>query len=222
LEEGHQIFIPGSLLKYYWGYLEGSETSYYVLTVSGKSVKADWYVLGQGLVRSFKWDEPGKLTDLKTPAKTEKELLTDSDFKQISKGWLYAAPWVRQDSLTVPFSINGIKAGIIEISGVRMAGSPFWNKIEVPLNEPAINAINRNNVISIGNPGNCKFGLAHLFLLVQFKDGRFARSSIAPKILTSFELSGGEYSDFPDPELIESVNAGSPLASIVLSFDRVY
>jgi hypothetical protein len=222
LEEGHQIFIPGYQLKYYWGYQEGSSTSYYSFTVSGRSVKADWYVLDQGLVRSFKWDEPGKLTDLKSPAKTEKELLSDNDFKKISKAWFYAAPWIEKDSVSAPISINGIKAGTIKISGIKMAGSPFWNKIEVPLNEPAIDAIKINNEISITNPENAKFGLAHIFLLVQFKDGHFARSNIAPKVLTSFDPSGGEYYGFPARELIESVNTGDPLARVFSSFDRFY
>ena len=53
LEDGHQIFIPESELKYYWGYQEGSTTSYYVITINGKSVRADWYVLGQGIIRSY-------------------------------------------------------------------------------------------------------------------------------------------------------------------------
>jgi len=222
LEEGHQIFIPGSQLKYYWGYQEGSTTTYYVLTVSGKSVKADWYVLGQGLVRSFKWDEPGKLTDLKSPSKTKKELLSENDFKQISKAWLYAAPWIQRDSASAPFTINGIHAGTIEISGAKMAGSPFWNEIEVHLNESAIDMIKMNNEISIANPESVKFGLAHIFLLVQFKDGRFARSNIAPKVLTSFDPSVDEYADFPAAEQIESVNTGRPLAKVALSFDRFY
>jgi hypothetical protein len=222
LEEGHQILIPKSQLKYYWGYQEGSSTSYYSFTVSGKSVKADWYVLGQGLVRSFKWDEPGKLTDLKSPAKTEKELLSDNDFTKISKAWLYAAPWIEKDSVAAPITINGIKAGTIKINSIKMAGSPFWNKIEVPLNEPAIEAIKINNEISITYPENAKFGLAHIFLLVQFKDGRFARSNIAPKVLTSFDPSGGDYDDFPARELIDSVNTGNSLARVFLSFNRFY
>ena len=183
-------------------------------------MQADWYVLGQGLVRSFKWDEPGKLTDLKSPAKTAKELLSDKDFKQISKAWLYAAPWKEKDSVTVPFTVNGINAGIIEISGIKMAGSPFWNKIELPLNETAIDAIKMNKEISFAYSGSGKFGLAHIFLLVQFKDGRFARSNIAPNVLTSFDPSGGQYYDFPAAGLLESVNEGSPLAKIILSFER--
>jgi hypothetical protein len=222
LEEGHQIFIPESQLKYYWGYQEGSTSSYYIITVKGKSVQADWYVLGQGVVRSFKWDQPGKLVDLKSPGKIQKELLAESDFRQILKAWLYAAPWIEKDSVAAPFTVNGVQAGTIKINRVRMAGSPFWNKIEIPLNESAVASIRIKNEISILNPEGINFGLAHIFLLVQFGDGRFARSNIAQKVLTSFNAPEGGYTNFPSAELIEPANAGSPLAKVVLSFDRYY
>ena len=177
---------------------------------------------GRELYGHFKWDEPGKLVDLKSPAKIQKEKVAESDMKQISKAWFYAAPWTRQDSVHAPFTINGVQGGTIRMDRVRMAGSPFWNKIEVPLNEAAVNAIRMNNEVSIYNPEGGKFGLAHIFLLVQFKDGRFARSNIAQKVLTSFDPSDGEYANFPGEELIDSVNVGSPLAKIVLDFDRFY
>lgn len=222
LEEGHQIFVPESGLKYYWGYQEGSATSYYVMTINKKSVQADWHVLGHGIIRSLKWEKPGELVNLKSPEKIVKETLTNNDFGQIYKAWLYAAPWTQDDSVRAPFTINGVSAGIIGFSSARSAGSPFWNEIEVPLDVKASEAIKLNNEISISNPGRYKFGLAHLFLFVKFRDGRFARSSINQKALTSFDCSGSYPEDFPDAELISSVNTGSTLSRVILNFDRFY
>jgi hypothetical protein len=222
LEEGHQIFIPESELKYYWGYQEGSTTSYYLITVDGKSVQADWHVLGQGVVRSFKWDQPGKPVDLKSPVHIDNNPLTDSDLKQIEKAWFYVAPWTDEDSINAPFSINNVPAGMLEMSRAKMAGSPFWNKIEVPLTRSVIDAIKTENEISFTNPAKGKFGLAHMFLLVQFRDGRFARSSISQKVMTSFPASEGQYKNFPDADLIESVTTGKPLQKVILRFDQFY
>lgn len=222
LEEGHQIFIPESQLEYYWGYQEGSSTSYYVITVEGKSVTADWFVKGEGIVRSFKWDKPGRLIDLKTPESEERGLLEENDLNQISKAWLYCAPWIKKDSLQAPFSINGVQAGNIKISSAELASYSFWNKLELPLSEAAVKAIRMDNEISILNPTKVRFGLAHIYLLVQFKDGRFAKSSISQKVLTSFDPEEGELTNFPDAELIESVNTGDPLKKVTLSFDRFY
>ena len=222
LEEAHQIFIPQFELIYYWGYQEGSTTSYYLITVKGKNVQADWHVLGEGIVRSVRWDQPGVLHDLKVPAAAEENPVADSDFKQIEKAWLYAAPWIDKDSTDAPFLINGTQSGVLHISKAKMAASPFWNTIEVLLDSYAIAALKRDNEITIKNPGAFRFGLAHIFLLVKFKDGHFARSSISQKVLTSFRTFEEHYTDFPDAELIESVDPGGPLAKIILSFDRYY
>jgi hypothetical protein len=222
LDEAHQIFIPPSELKYYWGYQEGSTTSYYIITVEEKSVRADWHVLGQGVVSSFRWDRPGELIDSKSPVPGEKISLTDSDLVKIEKAWFYAAPWTEEDSIDAPFSINGVPCGILGMSRKEMASSPFWNKIEVPLPLSAIHAIKRENEICISNPSKGKFGLAHMFLLVQFKDGRFARSNISQKVLISFNNSEVQYTNFPDTELIESVDQGNTLPKIVLKFDQFY
>jgi hypothetical protein len=222
LDEGHQIFIPKSQLQYYWGYQEGSMSSYYIITIKGKSIQADWYVLGSGLVRSFKWDEPGKLTDLKSPEKIQKNPITENDLQQISKAWLYAAPWILKDSVAAPFTINGVPAGTVKINRVKMAASPFWNKIEIPLNESAMKSIRMINEINISNPSGGQFGLAHVFLLVQLKNGRFARTNIARKVLTSFDPAGGDYYNFPAAELIASVKSGDPLQKVVLNFEFFY
>ncbi len=191
LEEGHQIFIPPSELKYYWGYQEGSTTSYNIVTVMGKTVTVDWHVLGEGVVRSFKWDEPGILTDLISPEKAIGELLPVDAMKQVDSAWLYTAPWTNEDLVNVPFSVNGIPAGTIEITRRRMAGSPFWNKTEIPLDSSASAAIKPENEISFLNPLKQKFGFAHIFLMVRFRDGSFAKSSISGKVISSFPASEG-------------------------------
>lgn len=221
LEEGHQIFIPKSELKYYWGYQEGSTTSYYIITVEGKSVQADWHVLGKGVTRSFKWDQPGTLVNIKSPVNVKKKPLTDNDFKQIEKAWFYAAPWTNEDSIIAPFSINGIPAGTLQMNRVKMAGSPFWNEIEVSLSRSALNVIKRENEINISNPAKGKFGMAHMFLLVQFRDGHFAKSSLSQKVLTSF-YPEGKQTNFPATAFIDSVKTGNPLSKIILKFDKFY
>jgi hypothetical protein len=222
LEEGHQIFIPPSELKYYWGYQEGSTTSYNIVTVTGKNVTVDWHIPGEGVVRSFKWDKPGILTDLESPEKAEGELLPVDAMKQIGSAWLYTAPWTSEDSVAAPFTINGIPAGLIEINRKKMAGSPFWNKTEVPLTGPALAAINMENEIIFTNPSKGRFGFAHIFILIRLKDGSFARSSLSERVITSFRPEKGQYPNFPDPELVASTDTGLPLEKVSLKFDRLY
>ena len=220
LEDGHQIFMPQSGSEYLWGYQEGGTSSYYVITVTGKSVKADWHVLGNGLTRSVIWDQPGLPEELTTPDSSEGEKI--GMFQEVEKAWLYTAPWTDEDYINAPFFINGISAGRLEISRIKMAASPFWNKTELLLDSSATAAIRMQNELTILNPAKKRFGLAHVFLLVQFKDGQFAKSTISGKVVTSFTAEQGQYPNFPEKDLIESVDEGDPLKKVILRFDRYY
>lgn len=219
LEEGHQIFIPEKELKYYYGYQEGSTTSYYIITVKGNKVQADWHVLGEGVIRSVEWNEPGLLKDIRVPVKKEGKPLDPGKFDQIAEAWLYAAPWTDEENIAATFRINNIPAGKLEMNKARMAGSPFWNKIEIPL-DPSVVKLKMENEVAIDNPAKGRFGLAHVFILVKFTDGSFARSSISKKVVTSFVAQEKSYPNFPEAALIESVNQGEPLSKIDLNFDR--
>jgi UDP-2,3-diacylglucosamine pyrophosphatase LpxH len=220
LEESHQIFLPESQSEYLWGYQEGSTSSYYVITVKGKSVKADWHVLGEGITRSASWDRPGIPVEFMAPDKEQGDKI--GLMRNVEKAWLYTAPWTDEDTINAPFFVNGTPAGRLEISRKKMAASPFWNKTELLLDSTLTGAIRMDNEITILNPEKKRFGLAHVFLLVQFADGLFARSSISGKVVTSFTAEEGQYPDFPENELIEQVNRGDTLKKLILHFDRYY
>jgi len=221
LEECHQIFIPENELIFYRGYQEGSSASYNVITVKNKEVRVDWHVAGKGVLLSYKWNSPGQIVEITPEITHEKSPVTKDDLLHIEKAWYYAAPWTSEDSISVPLMINGADAGTLDLTRARMAYSPFWNKIEIPLNRSSMNVIRNENEISVLNPSKSKFGLAHMFLLVQLKDGRFAKSNISQKVLTSF-IPGEAMNNFPAAELIDAVNTGQDLSTVKLKFEYFY
>lgn len=228
LEEAHQLFIPEPELLYYRGYQEGSNTSFNIISVIGGRVQVDWYVLDEGLVHSYMWEEPGKIVDLKVPVRQERKTVTSVDPAQIDQAWLYTAFWINGDSVVAPIVLNGMAAGELTLKKTVMATSPFWNKIEVEIGKTAIGSVKTDNEVIIQNPGKGEFSIAHLFLLVKLKDGRYIKSNISPMVLTSFSgIDGGLYYPptaeryFPSAELIASVNAGMPLTSIHLRLEEV-
>lgn len=219
LSEAHQVFIPPSKLRYCWGYQEGSTTTYNIVTVNGKTVQVDWHVLGRGKVRSFKWDEPGKIVDLKAPEKINGSPVKEADLDQIEQAWLYVSLWTEENSIKAPVLINNKPAGQLLLDKSTMAYSPFWNKREIAIDPSAFGEIKMVNEISIENPGKAIFGVGHVFLLLKFKDGHFAKSSISQKALASFPKTEG-LKNFPAWELVEPVELGMPLAKTSLKFDR--
>ncbi len=220
LDNAHQIFIPKSELLYYRGYQEGSTTSYNVITVKGKNVQVDWHTAGKGTIISYTWNEPGKITDLKTPDKKEEQYPENCDLGEIERAWLYTAIWTDEDSVRATILINGTDAGDLLLDKATMAYSPFWNKVEVDIKKPATCSLSTENILTMTNPDKKRFGIAHTFLLAELKDGRFVKSNISPVILTSFK-EHAKLVNFPPADLVESVDPGLPLVKVVLKFNEI-
>jgi hypothetical protein len=221
LEEGHRIFIPNRELQYYWGYQEGSTSSYNVVTVQGEKVTVEWRVLGSGVQRAYEWTTPGIVTNTLEPAPMPSRAVTDEDLGRIRQAWLYVAPWTKAEEVRAPFTINGMAAGECLMTRKAVAYSPFWNMMEIQINPEAVAALGKTNTIVFSNPAAAEFGLAHVFLLAQLDDGRMMRTSIAPKVYASFDKTDQE-SFFPEPELIHVLRPGGDPAAMTVSFEKTY
>ena len=217
LEEIHSILIPPEELRYYWGYQEGSSSCYYEISVKSAVVCVDYHVLGRGIVRSFQWDKPGDLVDLKMPELHAAEKISETDLDNIEEAWLYAAPFSGQRT-QVSFSINGVEAGVLDLDMDLRECSPFWDKIETPLIKSALGAIKKINTLSIQNRDRSEFGLAHIQLLLRFNDGRYAKSDVSPFILLSFQPDNNRRF-FRSDDLVRPVDKGQALTETALSFE---
>ncbi len=219
LDESRHIFIPPDELKFYWGYQEGSTSSYNLVTVRGRKVTVDWHVLGSGILRSYEWTKPGQLVNTREPASTPVGEVRDEDLRKIQRAWCYTAPWTKAEAVRAPLEINGIPAGVCMMTKKEVAYSPFWNMLEIPLTPEAVAGLRRTNTLLVKNPNRKEFGIAHLFLLAQLEDGRMIKSDIAPAVFASFPMTDQERF-FPVPELIRPVNLGDDLNEMTLTFKK--
>ncbi|MFH1966074.1 MAG: metallophosphoesterase [Acidobacteriota bacterium] len=221
LQEASRIYIDPAQLVYCWGYMEGSTSSYYVFTVSADKVHVDLHVLGEGVVRSFMWEKPGHLVDIKEPKHQKGKQIKSIKPGQIKKAWLYVAPWTNEESVSTPLSVNGVPAGTVKINGRYVSYSPFWNRVEVPLSEAAVAALKKENILCFHNPAKNEFGLAHIFLLAQLRSGRYTKSDIGSSVLTSFRPTTRGH-NFPDSRFILPVDKGQNLQEVTLKFNRIF
>jgi predicted phosphodiesterase len=214
LREAHNILVPKKELIYYWGYQEGSNSSYFVITVNDLEVQVDFYVLGMGHVRSFKWENPGELVNLKEPAPLNAEKIKDVNLNNILEAWLYIAPFSEQKLVKIPFTINGAAAGIVDLSNTINDYSPFWDKMEVPINKSALVAIKKDNRIRFSINKGTDFAFAHTFLLIKLKDGRYAKSTISENVFANFQLS--RTANFaPSDKWIQMIEKGQDIEDVV-------
>jgi hypothetical protein len=72
----------------------------------------------------------------------------------------------------------------------------------------------------IHNRDRSEFGLAHIHLLLRFKDGRYAKSDVSPFILLSFQ-AGNKRRFFRSEDLVRPVEKGQDLAETVLRFETI-
>lgn len=121
LEESRRIFIPPDELKHYWGYQEGGTSAYNVVTIQGRKVRVDWHVLGKGILRSYEWDKPGRLVNVKEPTPAPFGRVGNADLHKIQKAWCYVAPWTKAEEVRAPFTINGILAGVCVMTKKEVA-----------------------------------------------------------------------------------------------------
>jgi hypothetical protein len=214
LEEAHSVLIPKEELRYFWGYQEGSNSCYFVITVTDEIVQVDYHVLEKGNVHSFKWNKPGEIINLKEPVPAAIHKITDTDFENIEHAWLYTAPYTEQKNVKIPFTINGINAGIMDLSNTINDFSPFWDKLEVPISKSAHTAIKNNNQIRFIVKGNPEIAFAHTLLLIKLKDGRYVKSDISTNVFANFQLS--RTANFaPSDKWIHLVDKGRDIEDVV-------
>jgi len=214
LEEAHNILIPKEELRYSWGYQEGSNSCYFVITVTDENVQVDYHVLDKGNLHSFKWEKPGEIINLKEPVPAAVKKITDTDFENIEQAWLYTAPYTEQKHVKIPFTINGVDAGILDLSNTINDFSPFWDKLEVPISKSAFAAIKNNNQIRFIVKGNSEFAFAHTLLLIKLKDGRYVKSDISANVFANFQLS--RTANFaPSEKWIHLVEKGQDIEDVV-------
>lgn len=67
LRDVRTILPKPSEYEFGWGYLEDSAPGWWVITVEGKQVQADWHVLGQGIVGQLQWSRGEKAIFARKP-----------------------------------------------------------------------------------------------------------------------------------------------------------
>ena len=181
LEERRALLFPPSESRYGWGYLEGSRTGYYVVTVEGPRVTVQFRVPGKGLIREFAWDEPGKVRDVKVPRGTAPILVTDALLKQARSAALHICPWAK-DRTEVTISLNGEQAAEATIGPTYC---PFWHEQRVAIPKAKLHLLRQASRVGFGNPTKAVFGIASARIEVTLADGRTVRTPVSQRFLFS-------------------------------------
>jgi len=100
LEKVRRILIPEETLHYYWGYIEGGPSGYFIVNVDDNKVNVKFCSPGKGVIREFYWEKPGEIFDVIKPEHLPEEFISKEDLEHITTANFYYSCWSKKDTTT--------------------------------------------------------------------------------------------------------------------------
>ena len=226
IKQRRAAILPAAELPYVWGYVEGRgpRGSYYVVRVRGKTVNAQLRAPGQGVVREFEWNEPGKLRDIKVPPAPPSVLVTAEMLQQAKAARFVFCPWT-DGRIEVGLVLNGTPIAPAAIDPVYC---PFWGERSVEIPKGQLGLLRPSNEIKIANPAKAFFAVADARLEVTLADGHVLCTPVADRFYYASSQADAKASDkgrrvleswqYIPPSMAQESHLGEPLGPMTLTF----
>jgi len=214
LENVRKILIPSENLFYYWGYIEGGPSGYFIIDVYDNKINVKFCSPGRGIIREFYWEKNGEIIDIIKPKPLKEKFISRDDFEQIASANFYYS-YLSKDQIYAPTILNGKEIGKIKQTA---SGSPWWNSYKIEINPKHFPIIKLENEIIIKNPKEGVFGVAHCLLHITTKSGKKFNSSISEYAYLSCKKENINEQNLPESEILKTVNLGEDLYPIKLRF----
>lgn len=214
LEKVRKIFIPEDSLSYYWGYIEGGPSGYFVVNVNDNRVNVKFCSIGKGIIREFYWDKSGELFNVIEPEPVLEDFIMEKEFGQITKADFYYSCWSdSKEQIEAPILLNGKKVGDLKRN---FSYSNWWNQYKFEIDSKYFHLIKPENEIIIKNPKRSVFGVAQCLLHISTENKKNYNSNISDYAYLSCNVENTGY--FPDSRIFKKVNLGEDLYPIKLRF----
>ncbi len=214
LENAKKILIPNENLCYYWGYIEGGPSGYFIIEVYDNKINVKFCSPSRGIIREFYWEKEGEIFDIIKPKPLKEEFISRDDFEQIESVDFYYSYWLK-DQIDAPIILNGKEIGKIKQTA---SDSRWWNSNKIEINPKHFSIIKPENEIIIKNPKKNLFGVAHCLLRITTKSGKKFNSSISEYAYLSCKKENINDQNLPDLEILKTVNLREDLYPIKLRF----
>lgn len=211
LENVRKILIPSENLFYYWGYIEGGPSGYFIIDVYDNKINVKFCSLGR-VIREFYREKEGEIFDIIKPKPLKEEFISRDDFEQIASANFYYS-YLSKGQIDVPIILNGKEIGKIKQTA---SDSRWWNSYKIEINPKHFSIIKPENEIIIKNPKEGVFGIAHCLLHITTKSGKKFNSSISEYAYLSCKKENINDQNLPNLEILKTVNLGEDLYPVKL------
>lgn len=184
---------------YYWGFVEDCAPSWFLITVAGGQVRAEWRLLGRGAAGVLEWTEAGRVACVKRPEFPPRVGLGATELHNVREARVFLAGYKCLDP-----------EKRVLVNGVPIGTTPpltcFDGHTAVPVPPETLNALAVENEVVIENPHSEKFLLGGVYIEARLHDGRLARSTAAQEVYATC----GDWDAWRSP-ILRHVTQGEPI-----------
>ena len=178
LKESRNLFCSPEECEYYWGFLEDSAPSYFIVKIVRDLTYLSWYVLGKGQQGIIEWGKRGNYHVIKKPKGKRKIPINSSDLKRIKSAYLHMCLYGSSGENKLVF-LNGTEIGSAPIAGA------FAPRKGINISKEKIKYIKMENTIEIHNPDKELFTTGSICLEITLDNGQKVRTNVSPYIYTT-------------------------------------
>ena len=189
LQSERTPLIPQKELKF--GRTLPPLNSFWIFTVEGKQVSADFYLLGK---KEPYWqmkytveNDAVRFTETKAPAGAEETVITRemlADAVSAKLHFFHYTPTAEKISV----SFNGKEAGFLKVNCKNFLKFFTDHTLDIP-----VSSLKQENTVEFINPAKADFAVRDIYLELQLSDKRIIRSKVSSKVILSGEKIAGKY-----------------------------
>jgi predicted phosphodiesterase len=191
---------------YYWGFLEDSAPSWYLVTVGGGRVRAEWRLLSRGAAGALEWSEAGRVVCAQRPEFAVRIGLGEAELRDVREARVFMAGYKCLDP-EKRVLLNDVPIG------VTPPLTCFEGNVAVPVPPEKLGALALENEVVVENPRGEKFLLGAFYIEARLRDGRLARSTAAQEVYATC----GDWDSWSSP-ILRHVTLGEPIRVEGLGF----
>ncbi|MFA5189175.1 MAG: metallophosphoesterase [Verrucomicrobiia bacterium] len=184
---------------YLWGFVEDCAPSWYLITVAGSRVRAEWRLLGRDASGVLEWSEAGRVVCAKRPESPPRVGLGAEELRDVREARVFMAGYKCFDP-----------EKRVLLNGVPIGGTPpltcFDCHMAVAVPPEKLSALALENEIVIENPHGEKFLVGSFYIEARLGDGRLARSTVSQEVYATC----GDWDGWSSP-ILRHVAPGKPI-----------
>lgn len=184
---------------YLWGFVEDCAPSWYLITVDGARVRAEWRLLGRDASGVLEWSETGRVACAKRPEFPARVGLGAEELRDVREARVFMGGYKCLDP-EKRVLLNGVPIGTTPV----LTCFDCHTAVAVPPEK--LGVLTLENEVVVENARGEKFLVGSFYIEARLSDGRLARSTVSQEVYATC----GDWDGWSSP-ILRRVAPGEPI-----------